>query len=97
MMSGAAQDADPSPDARAKQELPLRTQDSSIHFDAEDDAAIGAVSDQQMKDESQIQEKKPEEEKVEIEGKQAFRGNDVISKDFMSRTRQVTTFTHTDG
>lgn len=96
-MSGAGQDADPSPEVRAKTELPLRTQDSSIHFDAEEDAIAAAKTDQQMKDESQIQEKKPAEAAVEIEGKQAFRGSDVISKDFMSRTRQVTTFTHPDG
>lgn len=34
---------------------------------------------------------------IEVVGKQAYMGNDVITKDFMGRTRQVMTFTHKDG
>jgi hypothetical protein len=76
--------------------LGLRPQDSAI-FDADDVAEPGPKADQDMKDESQIVEKQKSEDVIEVVGKEAFRGSDVISNDFMGRTRQVMQYSHKDG
>jgi hypothetical protein len=49
-----------------------------------------------MKDEQQIKEKK-QEDVIEVVGKEVFKGKDVITNDFMGRTRQVMTYSHSDG
>lgn len=40
---------------------------------------------------------KKQEDVIEIVGKEVFKGQDVITKDFMGRTRQVMTYSHADG
>lgn len=61
----------------------MRPQDSSINFDDND---VDPKVDQDMKDEQQIKEKK-QEDVIEVVGKEVFKGKDVITNDFMGRTR----------